>query len=88
MQNISNEVLLYLLGASAVWLALRFFRKPFWFILRILLSSVFGGLLLMLLNTFGADFGIYLAVNPVTAFLSGALGIPGVLALLFIKLWL
>ncbi|MBQ7037199.1 MAG: pro-sigmaK processing inhibitor BofA family protein [Clostridia bacterium] len=88
MQIINQEILLYLGGALGVWLALRFFRKPLWLIFRILLSSLFGGILLMLLNTFGTSVGVCLAVNPVTALLSGILGVPGVLAMLFIKLWL
>ena len=88
MQNISSEVLLYLLGAAGVFVLLRFFGKPLRFLFRIALSSVFGGILLVLLNTFGASFGIYVAVNPVTAFISGVLGVPGVLSMLFIKLWL
>ncbi len=88
MQNINREVLLYLLGAVGICFLLRFFGKPIRFLFRIALSSVFGGILLLLLNTFGASYGICLAINPVTACISGILGVPGVLAMLFIKLWL
>lgn len=88
MPDINKEFLLYLLGAVGIWVLLRFFGKPIRFLLRMVISSVFGGILLLLLNTFGASCGIYLAVNPVTAFLGGVLGVPGVLAMLFIKLWL
>ncbi len=88
MQNMGKEVLLFLAGGVGILLALRYFRKPFRFIFRILASSLLGGVLLMLLNTFGAGLGLYLPVNPVTALLVGFLGVPGVLALLFIQLWL
>lgn len=82
------EILFYAVGFGWLLLLLRFFRKPLRFILRIVLNSIFGGLALMLLNTFGGAWGLSLAVNPITALLAGILGLPGIAALLFIKLWL
>ena len=88
MQNIGNEVFVYMAGAICLLFLLRFIRKPFKLLFRLLISVSLGGLLLVLLNTFGVPWGLHLAVNPVTAFLSGFLGVPGVAALLFIRLWL
>ncbi len=86
--QIGTEVLIYMVGFAFLMLLLKVFRKPFRFVLRLLISSALGGLMLMVLNTFGGTWGISLAVNPVTALIAGLLGLPGVAALLFIKLWL
>ena len=88
MQNIGNEVFMYMAGVIGLFLVFRCMQKPFKLIFRLLISSALGGLMLILLNTFGAAWGLTLAVNPVTALISGMLGVPGVAALLFIKLWL
>ncbi len=82
------EILFYAIGFGWLLLLLRFFRKPLRLIFRLVLSSILGGIMLMLLNTFGGAWGISLAVNPVTALVAGVLGLPGIAALLFIKLWL
>jgi len=86
--QLSVEVLIYMAGFLLLLLLLRLLRKPFRFILRILISTLLGGTGLLLLNTFGGALGISLAVNPVTALIAGVLGLPGIAALLFIKLWL
>ncbi len=77
-----GEVLLYFAGFFLVLLFLRLFRKPLVFILRVLFSIAVGGILLLLINTFGTSIGLHLAVNPVTALLAGTLGLPGVIVLL------
>jgi len=86
--QLSVEVLIYMAGFLLLLLLLRLLRKPFRFILRILISTLLGGTGLLLLNPFGGALGISLAVNPVTALIAGVLGLPGIAALLFIKLWL
>ncbi len=40
-------------------------------------GGVIGGLLLLLFNFIGGDFGLSLVINPITALTVGFLGIPG-----------
>ncbi len=82
------EVLLYIAGFGILLLFLRLFAKPLRFVLRVGVNTVLGGILLMLLNSFGSTFGLQLAVNPFTALVAGMLGLPGIFALLLSKLWL
>ncbi len=86
--QIGMDVLFYMVGFGVLLLFLRFFHKPLRIVLRLVISTLTGGLLLMLLNSLGGTVGISVAVNPVTALIAGALGLPGIAALLFIKLWL
>lgn len=82
------EILLYVAGFAGLLLVLRFLGKSLRFLLRVGISTLLGGALLTVLNTFGTAWHIGIAVNPLTAFLAGILGLPGVAALLFIQLWL
>lgn len=68
-------VLMYALG----WLLF----VPLKYLWKLILNGILGGLLLVGINLVGGLFGVTVAVNPVTALISGFLGIPGV-ALLFL----
>jgi len=81
------EILFYGIGFLWLLLLLRFLQKPIRLILRLFFSTMLGGMLLLLLNTL-AIAPLQLAVNPATALITGILGLPGVAAMLFIKLWL
>jgi len=61
--------LLYLIG----WLLL----VPMRFLWRLLAGSLLGGLALWLVNHFGALVGFAVPLNPFTALITGALGLPG-----------
>lgn len=44
-------------------------------------------ILLFFVNLFGAQFGLHVPINGFTAIVSAALGLPGVLSLTAIHLW-
>ncbi len=62
-------VLLYLIG----WLLL----VPMKFLWRLLAGSLLGGLALWLVNHFGQLVGFSVPLNPLTALITGLLGVPG-----------
>lgn len=47
-----------------------------------------GALLLFFLNAIGSHFDVHVPINFITALISGFLGIPGVLALAVIDIWI
>lgn len=47
-----------------------------------------GALLLFFLNALGSNFDVHVPINLATAAISGFLGIPGVLALVVIDIWI
>ena len=73
-------LLLYLLGYLLL--------TPMRFLWRLTAGSLLGGFCLMLLNWFGARFGLYVPVNPVSALVVGLLGIPGVGLVVALNLWI
>lgn len=62
--------------------------KPFRWIGFLALQVVIGAVLLFFANLVGELAGFHVAINPVTAILAGFLRIPGLLALVVIKLFI
>ncbi|MDD6307979.1 MAG: pro-sigmaK processing inhibitor BofA family protein [Clostridia bacterium] len=84
MQYELENVWIYAAGFIFAVAFVRVLKKPLFFLLRIALNSLFGGLLMILVNTYGGSLGWHVAVNPVTALISGILGLPGVIMLIIL----
>lgn len=72
------------IGVIILFLLLKIFKWP----LKILLNGIFGVVLLYIVNLIGANFGITIGINPITALIAGILGIPGVAALVIFQLFM
>ena len=68
-----------------VLLAVFLFTKPIRWFLKLLINTGIGFAALWLLNTFGAQFGLQLAMNWPNAVVTGVFGIPGVAVLLVLR---
>jgi inhibitor of the pro-sigma K processing machinery len=62
--------------------------KPLRWIWLGMVYTAAGGLVLFLLNLVGQLFHFHIPINPVTAMITGVMGVPGVLYLIAVKLWL
>lgn len=82
----ASSIAVYILALVAAVVLARVFFRPFKIVLKLAFNTVLGGLALIILNTFGGHIGIQIGVNPVTAFIVGLLGLPGVLLLVAAKL--
>jgi len=56
-------------------------------ILKLIINSILGGILIFLINQIGTSFGIHIGLNIVTSIFVGIFGIPGAILLLLIKLF-
>lgn len=72
----------------AVIVGLKLLAKPIRFLLKLLINTVLGFVLLWLINFFGGTYGIELPLTLLNAAVVGLLGIPGVLLLLAIHFFL
>lgn len=67
-------------------LAICFFGKllliPVKYLLKALVNSLLGGVILVVLNIILGKFGIILPINGITAAVTGLLGIPGMVGIL------
>lgn len=57
-------------------------------IIGLVINSIFGVILLMIVNYFGAYFGITVGINILTALLAGILGIPGVILIILFQMFI
>ena len=72
-------LLLFLLGKIFLW--------PLKLILKLVVSSIIGGVLILAVNLLAGMFGLILIpLNLLTALVVGVLGIPGVILLLILFL--
>ncbi|MFC7062992.1 pro-sigmaK processing inhibitor BofA family protein [Halobacillus seohaensis] len=62
--------------------------SPIKWIGRALMRVVIAVVLLFFVNLFGAQFGLHIPINGFTAAASAVLGVPGVLSLIAIHVWI
>ncbi|MEG2310538.1 MAG: pro-sigmaK processing inhibitor BofA family protein [Clostridia bacterium] len=62
------------------------FSFPVKIIFKLLLNVIIGIVILLCINYFGANHGITIPFNEITALVCGLLGIPGVILLTIIAL--
>lgn len=74
--------LAYTAGLLAVYFFGRLLLVPVRIIMKLLASSLIGGLVLAMLNLLCINFEIFFPVNPLTAGIAGLLGIPGIIGIL------
>lgn len=88
MQHIPSVWLWLGVAVVAAFLIGQFFRKPgrvTWVLLR---NSALGCVFIFVVNWIGTYVHFHLPFNPLTALTAGFLGLPGVAALVAIKLWI
>ena len=72
-------------GGGLLTLLFKLLKRPIKWAFKLLLHVVSGFIFLGIFNFVGARVGLSIAVNWVSALISGVLGIPGVILLLVIK---
>lgn len=70
--------LAYTTGMLLIYFFGRMMLAPLKKILKLMINSIIGGLILMLINILGAGFGIAIPINMITALIAGLLGLPGI----------
>lgn len=71
-------ILILLLGKIFVW--------PMKIILKLVINSIIGGVVIFLINLLGGAIGLAIPLNIVTALIVGFLGVPGVIVLIILTL--
>lgn len=78
-------ILVGVLGICLFMVITRSVKEPLkWMSYGVLYTAV-GGVVLYLLNLAGSYIHIELPINPITAFITGSLGLPGLIYLLIVK---
>ena len=86
--NIDSNILTYLAWICFLFIFGRIFIVPIKKVLKLVINSVLGGISIFLINLVGANFGFHIGLNILTSILVGILGLPGVVCLVIVKLFL
>lgn len=80
-----GSILAYVAGLVIIFIFCRIFIKPIRWLVRLLINSIFGGLILAAVNFVGGFAGITIIINPITSILAGLLGVPGVILVIILQ---
>lgn len=85
--DMSTEIgilIAYAFGIISLYVAGYLFLVPLKLVLRLVLNSLAGGAFILIFNWIGADFGLHIALNWISAIAIGFLGLPGAVAWMFV----
>lgn len=74
--------------AVAILIIGKIFLFPIKKILKLLINTVLGGLLIFIINLIGEIWGFTIGLNIITSIFVGILGIPGAIILIILKILL
>ncbi|MGI6200044.1 MAG: pro-sigmaK processing inhibitor BofA family protein [Christensenellales bacterium] len=78
-------VLAYMLGLVLLYVVGWLLLVPLKWLIRLIGNGILGGVLLWLFNLVGGFWGLGIAINPITALVTGFFGVPGVALLLILQ---
>ena len=81
-----NNIIAYIACIFFLFILGKVFIVPIKTILKLVLNSVLGGVVIFLINFIGAYFNFHIGLNLVTSIFIGILGIPGAIVIVIIKL--
>ena len=81
-----GSIIAYIVGLTFIFLLGWLFIKPLKWLLRLVLNSVLGGVILVVTNALGGFLGLTVSVNVFTALTVGALGLPGLILLYVLQI--
>ena len=79
------EYVIFAVSVIAVVIVAKILSWPLKKILKFVLNTVIGLVLVLIINTFGGGIGLHIPFNIVTSIVVGILGIPGVLGLVILN---
>ena len=80
------EYLVFIGAIIAVFIILKILAWPIKKIFKMVINIVVGGLLLVVVNFIGGNFGFTIPINWITALIVGILGVPGLIVLVVLTL--
>jgi len=84
----ATSVIIYLACLILIFIVGKIFFVPLKSIFKLLMNSILGGILIYIVNIVGESFGFHIGLNVGTALFTGLLGVPGVVFLIILKLFI
>ena len=83
-----NNIIAYIACIFFLFIIGKLLIVPIKTMIKLILNSILGGILICVINLIGASFQFHIGLNLVTSIFVGLLGIPGALVIVIIKLLL
>lgn len=83
-----NNIIAYMACIFFLFIFGKIFIVPIKIILKLVINSILGGLIIFLINLVGGYFNFHIGLNLITSIFIGILGIPGAIVIVVIKLLL
>lgn len=83
-----NSIIAYIACIFFLFIFGKIFIVPIKTILKLIINSVLGGLMIFIINLIGSFLNFHIGLNLVTSIFVGILGIPGAIVIVIIKLFL
>ena len=80
------NIITYLACICFIFIIGRIFIVPIKKILKLVLNSILGGVIIYIINLIGANFGFHIGLNIFNSIMIGLLGLPGAVCLIIVKL--
>lgn len=80
-----NIIIAFGLGLLLIFIIGKVMLVPFKLVTKLMLNAVVGGIVLWVINYFGAMANFHIPLNPITALAVGFLGVPGIVLLIVIQ---
>lgn len=84
----NTNIITYLACICFLFLFGRIFIVPIKKVLKLVLNSILGGIIIFLINLIGGLWGFHIGLNFFTSILIGLLGLPGAVCLVIVKLFI
>ena len=81
-----SNIITYLACICFIFIFGRIFIIPIKKLLKLILNSILGGIIIFIINLIGANFQFHIELNIFTSIVIGLLGLPGAVCLVIIKL--
>lgn len=83
-----SVTLAFLIGLIALFIILKLISFPIKVIIKLLINALIGGIVLYLINIFGAVIGLSININGLSALIVGIAGVPGVIIVILLQMFI
>ena len=81
-------LLVYFACVIAIFIIGKILFVPLKMILKLILNSILGGILIWLINLAGITWGLHIGINVITMLTVGLLGVPGAVLLTVLAIFI
>ena len=82
----ANNIITFLVCIILIFIFRKLFILPIKHILKLIINSILGAILIYIINLIGSTWGFYIGINILTSIFVGILGIPGAILLILLRI--